>query len=284
MRFAAQSFEAGDPAALVVATNITGGTLRAPGALMAVTQSGRTAGYMSNGCVDADIIFQAKQALEDGQPRTLIYGDGSPFKDITLPCGGRMTLRVLPRLDADDLGRAITALENRQPYKMAFETEGHSHTYHPKIRLRIAGKGEAIQALAAQAQSTGFDVIIQSPEENLTDGFDSCLFDHLNDPSTPPERKDDPWTAFILMFHDHDWEPHFLKQVLNGPAFYIGAMGSVRTHAARRETLSAMGFNEEAINRVKGPIGLIPSMRDANLLALSTLADVVKAAQECGRL
>jgi len=86
------------------------------------------------------------------------------------------------------------------------------------------------------------------------------------------------------MFHDHDWEGALLKQALGGEAFYIGAMGSERTHASRKDMLGLRGLAANDIARIRGPIGIIPSMRDANLLALSTLAELVKAAQDKGRL
>ena len=66
---------------------------------MAVRADGEVAGYISNGCVDADIIFQAKAAMKDGQIRRLKYGEGSPFKDIQLPCGGSIDLLVIAAPD-----------------------------------------------------------------------------------------------------------------------------------------------------------------------------------------
>jgi len=87
-----------------------------------------------------------------------------------------------------------------------------------------------------------------------------------------------------LMFHDHDWEVALLSQALSSEAFYIGAMGSERTHKLRCEALGEAGVSAENIARIKGPIGLIPSMRDANLLALSALAEIVQTAQDLGRL
>ena len=101
-------------------------------------------------------------------------------------------------------------------------------------------------------------------------------FDHLTNPAAPPPQHDDAWSAVILMFHDHDWETALLTQALVSDAFYIGAMGSERTHDLRCAALKGAGLSTEDISRIKGPIGLIPSMRDANLLALSTLADIVK--------
>ena len=57
--------------ALVVVAAVTGGAMRAPGALMCVSSSGEVAGYVSNGCVDADIIYQARAAIKTGKTRRL---------------------------------------------------------------------------------------------------------------------------------------------------------------------------------------------------------------------
>ena len=268
--------------ALICVTDIHGGAMRAKGALMAVRASGEVAGYISNGCVDADIIFQAKEAMEDGQVRRLKYGEGSPFKDIQLPCGGSIDLLVVPNPDKAMIGEAVVKFATRQSAALTFED--FSWEYTPKLRLRIAGRGAAVAALTSQALQSGFEVHLQSPEADMHNDLNVTKFDHLTNLSAPPAQKDDAWSAVILMFHDHDWEVALLAQALASEAFYIGAMGSDRTHNLRREDLGQAGVNSNDIARIKGPIGLIPSMRDANLLALSTLAEIVKTAQESGRL
>ncbi len=279
MRFA---HEAEKPCALICVTDIHGGAMRAKGALMAVLESGEVAGYISNGCVDADIIYQAKAAMEDGQLRRLKYGEGSSFKDIQLPCGGSIDLSVVPRPDKEMIGAAVLKFATRQSAKLTLDD--FEWTYAPKLRLRIAGRGEAVRALVSQAIQSGFEVHLQSPEADLHHDLAVTKFDHLTNPAAPPAQQDDPWSAVILMFHDHDWEVALLTQALASEAFYIGAMGSERTHKLRSEALTQAGVSASDITRVEGPIGLIPSMRDANLLALSTLAEIVKTAQDCGRL
>jgi xanthine dehydrogenase accessory factor len=102
---------------------------------------------------------------------------------------------------------------------------------------------------------------------------------HLIDPSNPPLTADDARTAFVCLFHDHDWEAALLQQALAGPAFYIGAMGSKRTHHTRCQTLAELGVSPQGIARINGPIGLIGSQRDARLLALSILAEILQYAQ-----
>lgn len=242
---------------------------------MAVTAKD-VAGYISNGCVDGDIIFQARASKA---PLRLIYGEGSPFKDIALPCGGSIEVLIIPNLDKAHLTKVLSQLESREA--AILKVTGFEWRYMPKLRLRIAGRGAAVEALARQAIQSGFEVHLQSPDEGV-EGYDRV--DHLVDPSMPPEVHDDGWSAVVLMFHDHDWEGALLEQSLNGSAFYIGAMGSPKTHDNRITMLQERGITPDDIAHIRGPIGIIPSMRDANLLALSTLAEIVKTAQEQGRL
>ncbi len=264
--------------ALVIVTDINGGTLRAKGAVMAVTPD-NAFGYISAGCVDGDIIFQARAALEDGNIRNLVYGEGSPFKDITLPCGGTINIKVVPNPDKKIIDQAANKLASRQTVEL--QLDNFAFKYSPKIRLRITGRSAPFTALANLALTSGFEIVGQSPDPELTqDNFTE--FDHLTNPNALPLMRDDPWTAVVFLFHDHAWEPALLKQALEGDSFYIGAMGSPQTHSNRIETLTAMGI--ENSDRIRGPIGLIATMRDAQMLAVSILAEIIDTAQTAGRL
>ena len=294
-RFIANANEAGAGVALVTVVGAEGGSVRAPGAFMAVDGEGRTAGYVSNGCVDADLVANARASLEDDAPRRLRYGRGSPFLDIRLPCGGRLDLLVTPRPDVNAVARVLDAmaarapvlarvseragLEALQPDAANASPELFTTLIEPKTRVRIAGRGAETLALARLAAAAEMDVAVQSPDR-------ACLAsaaalgaetEYLSRPDDPPPCTDDPWTAFVMMFHDHDWEPALLQDALRGPAFYVGALGSRRTHAARREALSALGAAPADIDRVRGPVGLVPGCRDAASLAVSTLAEIVAA-------
>lgn len=238
---------------------------------MAVTDT-EVAGYISAGCVDGDIIFQAREALKDGLPRTLVYGEGSPFKDISLPCGGAIEIKIIPRPDRESIKVQLPA--KRQPFDLSLE--GLKLRIKPALSLRLVGRGAPFLALANLAVESGFIVHGQSPDQELRQSaFER--FDHLIDPKFTPEVQDDPYRAVVFLFHDHEWEPALLRQALDGGAFYIGAMGSSKTHAARLESLTAIGVKD--ISRIRGPIGLIPAMRDAQHLAISILADIIREAQ-----
>lgn len=241
--------------------------MRSAGAMMAVS-SETVAGYLSNGCVDADIVMRARR----GDAGRFVYGEGSPFRDIVLPCGGRIEIEIVPQPDGHQIAKAVAALNNREPFLFKLE-DGFQTMLKPKLRLRIAGRGEALTSLARLAKTSGLEVVLQSPED--VDGD----YTPLLDPSNVPESHDDDRTAVVTLFHDHDWEPELLRQAAQGPAFYIGAMGSARTHLLRRERLAMMDVSSDLIDRVRGPVGLLPAMRDANLLAVSILAEILQVAQ-----
>ena len=296
--FVADVLDRGDRCALVVVVGTVGGAVRAPGALMAVGEDGATAGYVSNGCVDADIVSQARQAIADGQPRRIRYGSGSPFFDIRLPCGGAIDLLILPDPAPPAVRRASTALADRRSVGLRLALDGSVHLqrdhelqsgwrnqgfngrYQPKPRLRVAGGGSEILALTRLAIAADFDTIVQSPDAGTlweASELGAGAVARLTTPDAVPGSPDDAWTAVVLMFHDHDWEAPVLEAALAGPAFYVGALGSRRTHALRRQALLGRGVPAEQVDRIHAPIGLIPSMRDAPMLAVSTLAEIVAA-------
>ena len=280
-------WHAAGPVAIVVVTAIEGGAVRAPGALMAVNGEGLIAGYISGGCIDSDVALQAQNCLREGKAKQLRYGAGSPFTDLPLPCGGAIEVTILPDADHAHLKTVRDALAARQPAQLELNTLGNfTPQYVPKPRLRIAGRGADCLALARVATATGLDVKLQLRDgEDVTaaraQGFAEITA--LETPSDIPAARDDAWTAFILMFHDTHWEGPLLKQALEGPAFYIGAVGSRKTHARRWEALKADGVSEVEFERVRGPVGLVPSMRDASMLAVSVLAEIVAAYHDARR-
>jgi xanthine dehydrogenase accessory factor len=279
--------------ALIVLTNTEGGGVRAAGAMMAVSETGMSAGYLSGGCIDSDVAAQAQAAITTQKPAQLRYGSGSPFIDIQLPCGGAIDVLILPSPDAGIIRDATTVLAARQAFSLACTTSGtitrhngartgwQGETFNifcaPKLRLRIAGRGADCLALTRLAVASGIAVTLQTPDENdaasaKREGAE-CV-QHLTSTHDLPTISDDPWTAFALMFHDAHWEAALLAQALDGPAFYIGAVGSKKTHARRTSALLTQSIPANTIKRVQAPIGLVPSMRNATGIAISALAEI----------
>ncbi|KCZ93364.1 XdhC family protein [Hyphomonas johnsonii] len=285
--------EQGEAIALVFLTGTQGGAVRAAGAIMAVSSAGQTAGYLSGGCIDADVALNATEALQDGQLRRLRYGEGSPFVDIRLPCGGGLDILIVPNVPRTALETLAGVLMRRDMLHLGVSESGELVTgrtgrpdlqfrtvYRPNLALRIAGRGADCLALARLSAASGFDVTLQ-----LIDDADIAAarptgiatIQQLTSPAALPANRDDAATAFVLMFHDLDWETRLVRQALGGPAFYIGAVGSRNAHARRCEALRQAGVTQRDIDRVSGPVGLVPSMRDASMLAVSTLAEIIGA-------
>ena len=250
---------------------------------MAVTETGARCGYLSGGCIDADIALNAQQAIAQGTALSLRYGRGSPFTDIKLPCGGGIDLVINPAPDIGIINQVIEALAKRQP--ATFAIDGYSARYRPKLRLRIAGIGADPIALLQIAAASGIDAVLWSQDEDCRANAANVASSPaiaLTTPRSLPPACDDAYTAFILMAHDPDWETPLLRQALSGNAFYIGAVGSPNTHRVRCERLRAEGVAEADIARIYGPVGLIPSMRDASTLGVSCLAEIIACFHQRG--
>ncbi len=275
--------------ALAVLTGTQGGSVRAPGAMMAVSEAGSVAGYLSGGCVDADLALRAAGAIRTGQGEALRYGQGSPFIDIRLPCGGALDVALCPNPDPRLVRAALARLDAREPVELGIapacgltgEPDGTAIfrvRHEPKLRLRLAGRGADALALARTASAAGIPTELWTPEEETLDHARRAGLARtglLGSPASLPDFGDDAWTAFVLLLHDRDWDVPLLKDALAGPAFHVGAVGSKRTQASRREALLAAGVPASALARLRGPIGLVPGMRDASMLAVSALAGIV---------
>ncbi|WP_373006296.1 XdhC family protein [Hyphomonas sp.] len=285
--------KSGAEVALVIVTATEGGAVRTPGALMAVSRRGDSAGYVSGGCIDADVRLNAMEALNSGQLRKLRYGAGSPFLDIRLPCGGAIEILIVPNVTLETIAGMHERLDNRKTMRFAVLAAGDIQldvapgeaplfqtVYYPKLSLRIAGRGADCIALARLASASGLNLHLQLPDEADFEAVRTAGIgraERLTTPCSLAPVEDDSSTAFVLMFHDAHWEAALLKQALGGSAFFIGAVGSAKTHAKRCESLRAAGMSKRDIQRIRGPVGLVPSMRDASMLAISTLAEIVDA-------
>jgi xanthine dehydrogenase accessory factor len=71
-----------------------------------------------------------------------------------------------------------------------------------------------------------------------------------------------------------------LRAALDTPVRFIGCLGSRKTHAVRKDALRQMGVSDTSLNRLHGPIGLVPSLRNASSIAASALAEIVSVFQE----
>lgn len=283
---------------LAIIIRVEGPSYRPLGAAMAILADGQRIGTLSSGCIESDLVLHAKAVLESGEPMQVVYGQGSPFIDIQLPCGGGLEILLLPRPDM----KTLAELDQKRAARIActlnidcdtgnlFITErGETGTdgLHFRVRLEpeiffyVFGKGPEASTFAGLVQSAGYPNLLLSPDQETIEFGEiaGCETLHLKQAEFPASLRPDQWSAIILFFHDHEWEPPILTSALESEAFYIGAQGSQRARDARLMEMETLGADRQALLRMKGPIGLVPSARDARTLAVSVLAEVLSTAQ-----
>lgn len=286
---------------LVVVCAVQGSSMRNPGAVMAVAQDGRFAGSLSGGCIENAVVAEALDALKSDAARGVRFGEGSPYLDIKLPCGGGLDVHFEPLAPGANLAAACCAsLAERRVFSLmrsdgvVRHIEGWnepacdlaqgkwSFGYWPQARLQIIGHGAGVEALANLARAYGCEARALTPDDRIIEGLSGAGIDahRLARIDETDALQSDPWTATIFLFHDHDWETELMARALEMPHFYLGAMGGRRAHAARCEALRARGVSEERLAIIRAPIGLFHSSRDPQTLALSTLAEVIRAYEE----
>ncbi|MFK7841798.1 MAG: XdhC family protein [Sphingorhabdus sp.] len=299
-RFLQTKTEAGQKTALITLIDVTGASTRNPGAHMAVAEDGSSTGSFSGGCIETAVVAEALAVIEAGHPREVRFGAGSRYLDIRLPCGGSIDLLFTPIVDGEMISDIHDRVTRREPLtimlnsdsrdirceaqhsqKISVEREGAQIWVHhiPTAKIIVLGHGPSVESLVRLSASCGIDAAILSPDPMVIEALEGLTVsaDLLKTPQATALLDPDPWTACIFYFHDHDWEGALMKQALFSSAFYIGAMGSRKTHEIRQQNLRTLGVTDEALGRMTAPIGLIPSTRDPATLALSTLAEVVES-------
>lgn len=302
--------EAGQGAVLATVIETWGSAPRRTGAQLVVSGDGEMEGSVSGGCVEGAVVIEAMEALEGGCVRVLEYGvsDGDAFA-VGLACGGTIRILVEPvgagGMPVAMLRDLVAARAGRQAiaYEVALDGsarqlvhEGHADRFrkdrsgvledgktfvgihNPPLRLIIVGAVHIAQALVGMARTAGFDPVVVDPREafgSVARFPDAKL---VND--WPDEALEgvgvDARTAVVLLTHDPKLDDPALHIALKSHAFYIGALGSKRTHAARVARLGEAGFGAEDIARIHGPVGLNIGASGPEEIAVSILAQIIE--------
>ncbi|MGR3465253.1 XdhC family protein [Limimaricola sp.] len=240
---------------LAMLTGIDGAFYRPLGAVMSFPDGADPVGRLSSGCIEGDLAIHAAETRASGEARRLRYGRGSPFVDIRLPCGSGIDVTLVPVQDGGDLGPVLRDMADRRDTVLALPGLPPL-AIRPDPKMAVFGAGPEADIFARLAEAAGY-------------------------PVTRPDRASaadlDAETAVVLFFHDHEREPDILRAALQSPAFWIGAQGSRTAQAGRLDLLRAEGWDDAALSRLHGPIGLIRGTRDPKVLAVSVLADIVAA-------
>jgi xanthine dehydrogenase accessory factor len=150
--------------------------------------------------------------------------------------------------------------------------------FNPPLRLILVGAVHIAQKLAPMARLADYEVTIVDPRRAFaTDTrFPSVALRHDWPDDALKELDPDRRTAVVTLTHDPKLDDPALVQALNSPCFYIGALGSTRTHAKRLERLSQEGFPDSQLERIHGPLGLPLGGRAPAEIAIATMAQMTQ--------
>ena len=163
------------------------------------------------------------------------------------------------------------------------ETETGARTFvrifNPPLRMLIVGAVHIAQALTKIAAETGYEVIVIDPRDTWgsDDRFPGVTIDNRWPATAMADLIPDERTAVVTLCHDPKLDDPALLVALESPAFYIGSLGSRRTHANRIDRLVAAGVLEAAVARIHAPVGLDIGAQTPAEIALSVMAEVTKA-------
>jgi len=304
---------AGRGAALATVMETWGSAPRQAGSQLAISGDGEIMGSVSGGCVEGAVVTEALETLADGKPRILTFGvsDDEAFA-VGLACGGTIRVMVEPVGDGPEalpealLADLVAARAASTPVALVTTPQGWARTlqapgtnpeadarlrsdragteadgrfiapHNPPLRMIVVGAVHIAQPLLVMARTCGYDPVLIDPRATFGSAArfpgETILEDWPDAAMTA--LAPDPRTAVVTLTHDPKLDDPAVLAALGSPAFYIGCLGSPRTHAKRLDRLRAAGVPEADITRIHAPVGLDIGARTPAEIAVSILGQI----------
>jgi len=295
--------------ALATVVRTWGSSPRPAGSKLAVNARGEFVGSVSGGCIEGAVITEALDIIAGRRGASVLefgVADATAW-EVGLACGGKVSVLV-EALRPELLVELRAARAAGRPVALATKLDGSAahlvpaddpraaavlrrdeaiveddtllEPHNPPVRLVVVGAVHVAQPLAEMAALAGLAVTIVDPRrawataerfpglELVTEWPDAAL----------AALRLDARTAVVTLTHDPKLDDPALVVALRSQAFYIGCLGSQKTHAARRERLAATaGFDAATLDRLHGPVGLRINARTPSEIAVSILGEVIAA-------
>lgn len=179
--------------------------------------------------------------------------------------------------DAADAALAEAAAAALLADKPSLHEGWFIHPHNPPMRLLIVGAVHAAQAMLPMAAALGFATTVIDPRRAFAtaERLPGVTISHDWPDEAMAALRPDTRSAIVTLTHDPKIDDPALDAALRSPAFYIGALGSKRTHAKRVDRLREMGHDETAIARIRAPIGLDIKALTASEIGLSIMAEII---------
>ncbi|MGE5864737.1 MAG: XdhC family protein [Rhizobacter sp.] len=289
---------AGHAVWLVTVLETWGSAPRPPGALLVLRDDGVVVGSVSGGCIEDDLIARVRDGERVDRPTLATYGiSKDEAARFGLPCGGnlRLLLEPLGRTDWIDallervgrhelVARCLDVPSGRvwlesavRGERFAFDGGLLRGIFGPRWRLLIVGAGPLSQVLARMALALDFEVICCDPRDAYHEAWNvpGSTFTREMPDDVALALELDPHCAVAALTHDPKLDDLVLLEALKSPAFYVGALGSRRHTAQRKERLAQFDLSHDEIERLHGPIGLHLGGNSPAEIAVSILAEMI---------
>ncbi|MCP5036876.1 MAG: XdhC family protein [Rhodobacteraceae bacterium] len=301
----------GRGAVLATVVQTWGSAPRPVGSQLAISGKGEIAGSVSGGCVEGAVVVEAQEALGDGRSRVLEFGvsDDEAFA-VGLACGGKIRVLVEPvgaGLSEEILTQLVEARTKRIPVayvvdtgnwtraivdtgsyperfradKSGFEADEFTFVaiHNPPLRMIVVGAVHIAQALIPMAQLAGYDVTLIDPRAAFAtpERFKGVQIEVDYPDEVLAGFGLDARSAMVTLSHDPKIDDPGIIAALQSDVFYLGCLGSTRTHAKRVARLETAGFKADAIARIHAPVGLDLGSRTPAEIALSVMAEITQS-------
>ncbi len=296
--------EAGRNCWLATVIGTWGSSPRPVGSLLACDPDGHIVGSLSGGCVEDDLLEKLTRGeLARDSAQFFTYGvSDEESEKFGLPCGGSLRIVIEPlapdpetRSHIDSLTQALKerrhvqrTVDLNKQIKLTVDADGYvplewdednqrlNHTYGPQQQLFIIGAGMVSQYLASMAQNLDYAITVCDPRQQMLDDFPIEGINRVCDMPDDAVRAmaSDSSSAIVALTHDPRIDDMGLMEALKTDAFYVGALGSTRTSAKRRERLKELDLSDAELDRLHAPVGLPIGSKTPPEIAIAILAEI----------
>ncbi|MGF6444200.1 XdhC family protein [Paraburkholderia youngii] len=286
------------PVIMATVIRTWGSAPRPVGSLLALRLDGLIKGSVSGGCIEDDLVRQAKDGRLDFQRiQTVKYGvSAEEAHRFGLPCGGTLELVLEPLNKDSKLNEVFTAILSGQtllrtldtltgkarlssgdtPGRTFYDGRYLQAAYGPQLRVVLIGAGQLSEYVARIALPLGYSVIVCDPRDEYSESWDVADIEVSREmPDDLLIRlKVDSNTAVVALTHDPKLDDMALLEALKSDAFYVGAVGSRSNSGRRKERLKLFDLSSSEVDRLHAPVGLHIGAQTPPEIAVAILAEM----------
>ncbi len=302
--------------ALATVIETWGSAPRPTGSQVVINSDSAFAGSVSGGCIEGEVVTEAHGVIRDRAAKILEFQvSDETASSAGLACGGKVRVLVsavtddsrktldqlvqlnnkktptaliydlqsgVPTLQSTDVSPAVQVRINSDKSGMVEEPDGtpvFARIYNPPLRLLIVGAVHIAQSLSLLGHQADYDVTVIDPRDTwgTAERFPGIRIDKRWPSTALEDLEPDRTTAVVTLSHDAKLDDPAFMVALKSEAFYIGALGSRKTHAKRVDRLTEAGLSDQEISRIQAPVGLDIGANTPFEIALSIMGQIIEA-------